>query len=61
MEALKARKTSLSFEGRVIIKGSQIFRAYSAKRIFEWFPPGPVAQAFTFRALGAEAGVHGSV
>jgi hypothetical protein len=29
------------------------FRAFSAKR-FRLVPPGPMAQAFTFRAFGAE-------
>jgi hypothetical protein len=30
-----------------------LFRAFSAV-ILHWFSPGPMAQAFTFRAFGAE-------
>jgi hypothetical protein len=37
----------------VIMKGPTTFRVFSAEKLFSW-PPGPVAQAFTFRAFGAE-------
>jgi hypothetical protein len=37
----------------VIAQPSASFRAFSAKE-FQPFPPGPMAQAFTFRAFGAE-------
>ena len=36
------------------MKGPTTFRAFSAKEDFQLVPPGPMAQAFTFRAFGAE-------
>jgi hypothetical protein len=38
----------------VITKEPATFRAFSATKIFQLVPPGPMAQAFTFRAFGAE-------
>ena len=35
------------------MKGPTTFRAFSAKEDFQPVPPGPMAQAFTFRAFGA--------
>jgi len=36
-------------------------RAFSAERVFEMVTPGPVAQAFTFRAFGAESDLPDSL
>jgi outer membrane protein insertion porin family len=36
----------------VIALHQTLFRAFSAKEL-QWVPPGPIAQAFTFRAFGA--------
>ena len=36
------------------MKRPTTFRGFSAKEDFQVIPPGPMAQAFTFRAFGAE-------
>jgi hypothetical protein len=36
------------------MKEPATFRAFSPKKIFNSSPPGPMAQASTFRAFGAE-------
>src|SRR6267143_320512 len=36
------------------MKRPTTFRAFNAKEDFQVIPPGPMAQAFTFRAFGAE-------
>jgi hypothetical protein len=45
----------MSFEIAKIMKGQPYF-APSALEDFKLVPPGPMAQAFTFRAFGAESG-----
>ncbi len=52
-EALKARNREWQSENIVIALRSTLFRAFSAKEL-QRVPPGPMAQAFTFRAFGAE-------
>jgi len=46
-------KYEVATEDIVIVLPSTSFRAFSAKEL-QPLPPGPMAQAFTFRAFGAE-------
>jgi hypothetical protein len=46
----------MSLENSCDCEGANHVRAFSAKR-FQLVPPGPMAQAVTFRAFGAETGV----
>jgi len=47
-------KYEVATKNIVIALPSTSFRAFSAKEL-QPVPPGPMAQAFTFRAVGAEA------
>jgi hypothetical protein len=52
LEALKARNRECRLK-IVVIVSPRSFRAFSAKRL-RLVLPGPMAQAITFRAVGAE-------
>jgi hypothetical protein len=52
-EALKARNRKCSTENSSDCPLPTSFRAFSATKL-QLVPPGPMAQAITFRAVGAE-------
>ena len=52
MGSAEGAKWNVATEKMVIALPSASFRAFSAKE-FQPIPPGPMAQAFTFRAFGA--------
>jgi hypothetical protein len=53
LEALKARNRKGSIKTEVIMLRPTTFRAFSAGNL-QLILPGPMAQAITFRAFGAE-------
>jgi hypothetical protein len=54
LRRLKARNRKCRPKTVVIVLCPVSFRAFSAKKV-QPVPPGPMAQAITFRALGAES------